>query len=76
MDDIISQSDRDNQVKSMITNKKEVTMNVQRLEGEDILPIIPPRAPTTTNIFPMTKSIKNRLDGFHFNSAYFIFFKL
>lgn len=56
----------------MDRNTHRVTMNVQRLESEDILPIISPRAPATRKflLFDMTKAIKNSLDGYHFNSPY------
>ena len=37
---------RDNLQRSIVNGNKKVTMNVQRLENEDFLPINSPRAPT------------------------------
>ena len=50
-------------------------MNVQRLESENFLSIISPRAPTNKFFEFMTKTIKNTRDGFHFNSPYWQNFK-
>lgn len=45
-------------------------MNVQRLESENFLSIISPRAPTNNFFDIMTKTIKNTRDGYHLNSPY------
>lgn len=55
--------------------EKKVTMNVQRLESENFLSIISPRAPTNKVFGIMTKIIKNTRDGYHFNSSYWQNFK-
>lgn len=50
--------------------EKKVTMNVQRLESENLLSIISPRAPTNKFFEIITKTIKNTRDGYHLNSPY------
>jgi len=50
--------------------KQKVTMNVQRLESENFLSIISPRAPTNKFFEFMTKTIKNTRNGYHLNSPY------
>ena len=67
--------EKDNLQRSIVNGIIHVTMNVQRLESENILSIISPRAPAIKYLDIINKTIQNTGDGYHFNSTYWQTYK-